>query len=285
MNAEVDWNKVIAQVFIDLAKSTVKTASGTLSSAIASLLHAFQKDLNPYLLSTLKRCSSVRTLLHRDQPVFLTSIYVKTYLKIGKRKIDDDYFIESLPKIENALIIGTAGSGKSFFLKYLFLALFELRRGKIPLFIELRQMNSMQTRDLILFMYHSVITPGGVITQDQFQQALKEGLFTIILDGFDEIEFDWRPDLEKQIFKLQESHPQNQFLISSRPDERFSAWHNFSIFHIQPMAKKEVLSLVRKIDYEQDVKKRFIKAIRSGMYEKRQLSFDTSFGNNDAAYL
>src|SRR5579863_3099784 len=34
------------------------------------------------------------------------------------------------------------------------------------------------------------------------------------------------------------------------------------------MAKKEVLSLVRKIDYEPDVKKRFTKAIRAGMYEK-----------------
>jgi predicted NACHT family NTPase len=268
MNSQVDWNQIIAQVFIDLTKSAAKNASNKFSSALTSILHSFQRDLNPYLVSTLKRNSTIRTLLHRDEPVPLSSIYVKTYLKHGKRKIDDLTFIQDLSKVENALIIGTAGSGKSIFLKYLFTALFEQRRSKVPLFIELRQMNSMQTRDLILFMYHSVVTPGGVITQDQFLQALREGLFTIILDGFDEVEFDWRPELEKQLFKVLESCPKNQFLITSRPDDRFSGWHNFSIFHIQPMSKKEVLSLIRKIDYEPDVKKRFTKAIRGGMYEK-----------------
>jgi hypothetical protein len=166
MSTEIDWNKVIAQVFVDLTKATLKGASAKVAGTLTSLLQAFQKDFEPYLMATLRKCSSVRTLLHRDEPVPLSDIYVKTHLKSSKRVFDDVAFIEALPEIPNTLIVGTAGSGKSIFLKYLFLALFERRRGKIPLFIELRQMNSLQSRNLISFMFHSVVTPGGILQRD-----------------------------------------------------------------------------------------------------------------------
>jgi hypothetical protein len=268
MSSDIDWNKVIAQVFVDLTKASLKGASGKVASTLSSLLQSFQKDFQPYLLSTLKRCSMVRTLLHREEPIELEKIYVKTFLKKGKSKLDDIRFINNLSSVDSVIITGTAGSGKSFFLKYLFISLFETRRSKIPVFVELRQMNSLQKRDLILFLYHSITSPGGVVSEAQFEQGLKNGLFTIILDGFDEIEFDWREDLEKQIFTFQEKYPKNQILISSRPDDRFQGWHSFIIFHVEPMAKKEVSSLIRKIDFDADVKKRFIKAMQKGMYDK-----------------
>ena len=147
------------------------------------------------------------------------------------------------------------------------MALFERRRGKIPIFIELRQMNSIKSHDLVAFIFESIVGPGGKLTREQFASGLKAGLFVLILDGFDEIDFDWKSDLEQQVFKLQSSYPKNWFLVSSRPDERFSGWHSFAIFEVQPMEKREVLALIRKVDYEKEVKQKFIKALNSGMYE------------------
>jgi hypothetical protein len=99
MSTEIDWNSIISQVFIDLTKSTIKGASAKFSATLTSLLDAFHKDFNPYLLSTLKKCSSVRTLLHRDEPIPLSNIYVKTYLKSAKRTYDDIKFIDSRPSL------------------------------------------------------------------------------------------------------------------------------------------------------------------------------------------
>ena len=66
MSTEINWNQVVAAVFVDLTKTVLKGASQKVSDAFLVLLAAIQKDFEPYLCATLKRCSSIRTLLHRE---------------------------------------------------------------------------------------------------------------------------------------------------------------------------------------------------------------------------
>lgn len=87
------------------------------------------------------------------------------------------------------VILGSAGSGKSMFMKFLFIALCQQPRRQVPLFIELRHLAAFTSRSLIAFMYHTVTLPGAVSTLDQFDKGLASGLFTLILDGFDEIDY------------------------------------------------------------------------------------------------
>ena len=69
-------------------------------------------------------------------------------------------------------------------------------------------------------MYHTVIFPGAVSTLDQFDKGLANGLFTVILDGFDEIDYADRKDVKKQIISLRDKYPNITIVVSSRDDER-----------------------------------------------------------------
>ncbi len=267
-SGSIDQDKIIAQVFADLAKSALKTTATALLNPIGKLIDAYNKDLQTYLKSTLTRCSQIKTLLHREEPVPLSSIYITTHFKCAEKKYDDHSLLEALPKLKSIVLVGSAGSGKSMFTKYLFTSLFEKSGGKIPLYIELRQMNAFHTKDLIAFMYHSIVAPGGVVTKEQFESGLKNGLFSIILDGFDEIDFDWREDLEKQILFLREKYPQIIVIVSSRFDERFTAWTSFYVFKVEPMSKDQVVSLIKKLNYDEDIKSKFIKTVEGGLYKK-----------------
>lgn len=264
----IDQDKIIAQVFADLAKTAIKATGEAVSAPLQKLIDAYKKDFRPYLGNTLTRCSYIKTLLHRDEPIPLSSVYVTTQFKCTEQEYDDYSFIDSLPQLKNIVIVGSAGSGKSMFTRYLFTALFEKSVGRIPIYIELRQMNSFKVKDLIAFIYHSIVTPGGIVTKDQFESGLKNGLFSFILDGFDEVDFDWRGDLETQILSSKEKYPKNIFIVSSRLDERFTAWTSFYVFKVQPMNKDNVVSLIKKLNYDEDIKNKFIKTIESGLYNK-----------------
>lgn len=269
---EISQEKIIAHFFIELTKLGVKATGAAFAAPMKKLLEAYQKDFTPYLESTLKRCSQVKTLLHRDEPTELASIYVTTKLKCAKKDYDDYTFLDAIPELKNVVVAGTGGSGKSMFLRFVYQSLFEKSGGRIPLFIELRQMNTFQTKDLIAFIYHSVVTPGGVVTFDQFETGLQNGLFAIIVDGFDEVDFDWRKEIEQQLFSLREKYPNNILIVSSRPDDRFDAWTSFFVFRIQPMNQKQVISLIKKLDYDKEIRQKFIKNIQAGLYA-RHISF------------
>jgi predicted NACHT family NTPase len=124
---------------------------------------------------------------------------------------------ELLMNVRSAVVEGTAGSGKSMFMRYLFLQLCKNPNGKLPLFVELRQLNSFQVKDLLAFVYHTILSPGAVLTRAQFDSSLKHGLFTIIFDGFDEIDFDQRKEIEQQILAMRERYPEVPIIMSSRP--------------------------------------------------------------------
>jgi hypothetical protein len=163
-----DQEKIVAQFFAELVKMTAKAAGSAFKYPIQALVDAYKKDFTKYLEQTLNRCSYVKTILNYDQPVPLSSIYVATKLLSNKKYYDDYKFLEQIFNIRNAVVVGTAGSGKSMFMRYVFISLFENSRGKIPLFIELRKMAQLHTKDIVAFMYHSIIEPGAVLTEKQF---------------------------------------------------------------------------------------------------------------------
>jgi len=154
------------------------------------------------------------------------------------------------------------------FMRYLYICLCEKGYGKIPLFIELRNLNSFSNKNLFSFIYYSIVSPGAVITEDQFHNGLESGVFSLILDGFDEIDFDLRKEVEKQILELRDKYPNALLIVSSRPDpdNRFETWSQFHIYHVEPMNRHQVIELIGKIDYDPSTKKKFLKAIEDSLY-------------------
>lgn len=266
----IDHEKIVTQVLTELAKAAFKGAGATIKNQIDKLISAYNKDFSAYLRSTLLRCSRVKTILNRDHPVSLLDIYVTTRLRCKDKEIDDTTMLEAIPAIKNIVVVGTAGSGKSMLMRYLYICLSEKSHGRIPLFIELRHMNALQLKDLVAFMYYSIATPGATLTQEQLDSGLKAGLFSIIFDGFDEIDFDLRSDIERQLLTLQVKYPENIYIVSSRPDDRFESWESFYIYRMNPMKQKEIVSLIKKLDYDKDTKNKFIKTLQDGLYNRHE---------------
>jgi predicted NACHT family NTPase len=188
--------------------------------------------------------------------------------------MSDDELIDELPRIKSLVIEGTGGCGKSMFMRYLYVALCEKPFGRVPLFVELRHLNALVTKDLLTYIYGSIILPGAKLTLQQFEDGLKAGAFSIVLDGFDEIDLDHRKSLEQQILNFRTKFPETILIVSSRPDpdNRFQSWTQFHVCRVQPMTQDQVIELIRNLDYDKATKVKFIKALKDGLY-KSQKSF------------
>jgi uncharacterized protein (DUF433 family) len=269
-NIDFDPNKIASEVFTSIIRETASSIKNYVKSPISKLIEAFKFSMEEYIKITLKKCSSIRTFLNRDEPVDIMQVYVQTTFKSGDNLYADEELIDNLPSVNQIVILGSAGCGKSMFMKYFFVRLCERPGRRVPLFIELRHLTGVHSKDLIAFMFHSVVVPGGVATEEQFKKGLESGLFTIILDGFDEVDFDERKTIEKEILSLRDRFPGLPIIVSSREDERFMSWGNFHLFHVMPLGKDQVIILIGKSKYDEDVKKKFVKALKDELFEKHQ---------------
>jgi predicted NACHT family NTPase len=251
-----------------------EAASKTLSAIFGGLSKfrdALRMNFASYLDSAIDRASHVKTLLHRDDRVSLRSIYVETFLKSGNKLVRDDKLTEVIRSATAVVVSGPAGSGKTMFIRYLFLQLIEGNLGVIPIFVELRGLNVPEYKgDLITFMHESITRPGAVVTRDQFRDCLRENMFILVLDGLDEVEHNRRPTVERQIAHLRETYPKLGIVVTSRPDERLRAWTDFKVYHIQPMKKAQVNKLISKLPYDRELRTRFINEVDKHLYRQHQ---------------
>jgi len=222
--------------------------------------------LNDFLQTTHQKCSTFKTILNSSKPISLTENYISITLECGNEKISDILLVEDLDNKRRIIVTGLAGSGKSMFMKYLTLARFNATLGKIPLFVELRNLNKLSSHNLLSFIRSSCTTAESNFTDEQFRIALKNGIFTLILDGFDEINFDIRDDIERQILDIGKNYPEVTVIVSSRPDPRFSSWAIFYVFEVQPLSLKQSIKLIQTLDYDSNIKKRFLNRVRSSLY-------------------
>src|SRR5690606_17274961 len=97
----------------------------------------------------------------------------------------------------------------------------------------------------------------------------------LILDGFDEVNIEYRDKLEQEILYLSNNYHEIRILISSRNNERFSSWDEFFQYKIEPLDKNKALSLINKLDYDRVVKNAFIDILDKKLYQSHH-----SFSSN-----
>lgn len=103
-------------------------------------------------------------------------------------------------------------------------------RGKLPIFLELRSLNSLTSKNL-LQLIHSHYKGESSMKFNDFLKALASGYFCPILDGFDEISPSDRADIESQILRIADEFPECPMIISGRSDSRFSSWERFTTYY------------------------------------------------------
>jgi hypothetical protein len=241
----------------NLATSYVQRKSKALSASEEEI----RTDLSDHFSNTFLKCTEIKTILSDKKAEKTLSLYVDQSFDVNGVEVDQYTLIEKIKKGCACVITGTGGGGKSMFMRYLWLSFFENSGGKIPFFLELRQLNLFTHPSISDFIYHSIIRGGSSISQANFSRALRANEFVLFFDGFDEISHDQRAKVEQMIISLRESNPGITLIVTSRPDERFGGWHQFEIYKVKPLKKPQVVELIQKAPYLEEYKLIFIRQI------------------------
>src|SRR5262249_31320793 len=148
------------------------------------------------------RCGRVKTLLHRVEPIDIEKAFVDPKFQIKKTQIEGRDFPEHLIKRRNVVVVGLGGAGKSIFLKMLFLSLCDHPFERIPIFIELRDLNQRDDKNLFEQIYNqwSELIPS--FTKEAMESGLRSGKFWLLFDALDEVDRTDRDAVSRQILEF-----------------------------------------------------------------------------------
>lgn len=244
---------------------------------ISSITRAqFEGAFSRYCKMTFLRCTHVRTLYSTQEPVNIEEIYVQPRFELRNvletrraKSISDVDLSFKFTKCERLIVKGNGGSGKTVFLKKLWLKRFNNPLGRLPILIELRRLNDMQTPD-IMTLCRSELQADIVFQETAFEKLCEMGSFEFILDGFDEITKTKRGNITSQILDIANRYPQCPILVSGRDDDRFMAWGPFKTYSVSPLSRAEAVELVNRIPFESKIKRDFADLIDEEYYNQHR---------------
>ena len=266
-------DKLVEQVGSIVAKNLDKLCSyiyGVGKDVVKERKIECGKAFNEYLLAAAKKMSRVKTILYRDSPVSLYSFYEPLTLRFRKAGVDTTD-VNNVLEVGNCILLtGTGGSGKSTLFKHLFLNAIE-RTDYIPILVELRELNDLNDEStLIDCVYRSLINLKFKLEQQYFIKALESGCFILFFDAFDELEESKRKNVQKQILALCDKYDNNRYVVSSRQLGEyltFVGWNRFINLSVEKLSKQQALSLIKKLDYNQDIKQKFLTEVENKLYQ------------------
>lgn len=268
METEFDMNKVTADVITQCIGEFFRNGKGFLNDSKDKVLVKLKVSYTAYMESTFAKYSKTKTFFIRNEPTYLYDFYVPAGLKSPGRKIKNASFDEIL-KINNCCIVcGTAGSGKSTLMRHLLLQCVAAK-NKVPVFIELKDINDFDG-DFVDLIRSVLVKDSARFSKVFIESAIKAGHFTFILDGYDEVNEKKRKKIRTEIQAMAKRCPDNNYIVSSRPDSEFGGWETFTVFKMLGLSLEQACLLVNKLPFSGEIKDKFVLDLRKGMFEKHE---------------
>lgn len=259
-----------AEAIAELTKAPIADIYNGLKNYSKIAYSKFFEDFSKYSNFMYRKCSIVRTLYSKTEPRYLDDVYVSTtFWRPGCPEVSNIDLEKEFSSGRRIIIKGNGGSGKTFFIKWLWLRRFAVENGKIPILVELRRLSDLATIDLLSFC-RLELQSEAVFGKGAFESLCAAGRFEFILDGFDEVAKEKRRLVEKQILELAEKYPDCSFLVSGREDDRFVGWGPFIVYDVAPMSLDQVKTLIGKVPFDVKVKKRFLENLSPNFYRQHQ---------------
>ncbi|WP_427875427.1 NACHT domain-containing protein [Flavobacterium sp. MMS24-S5] len=208
----------------------------------------FENKFTEYLNRSYEKFSILNILVFPNQQISTKAIYLP--LSISSTKDNKNFkidifkkeFIESYQRI---VISDTAGMGKSTLMKWIGLSIIE-QKISIPILIELKKLNN--THSILDEIFVQLDPIDKSFDKELILKFLELGEFTILLDGFDEIQYDYREHVIHDLKDFISKARKNWYILTSRPDSSLSSFGDFQMFHIKPLNIHESFELIKKYD-------------------------------------
>lgn len=242
---------------------------GKLSSLINKALDEFTEEIKQiinnnileYQAEEYKRNSQSKTIIHRTSPKNLSEFYQPLFLRQANAwrfsfsfDFDEPQFIptDSISTLLNKnlkqsfiTILGSAGSGKSTLIKYLFTDCIKTN-FKIPIKIELRYLNDYDD-SLIEYIKDKIFKINKLGENDRIiERLMSSGDFIFFLDGYDEIRSSKKSEIAKNIEELTKLFNKNYYILTSRPYsdiELLPMFHNYTVCEL---SNDEIIQFIQK---------------------------------------
>ena len=206
-------------------------------------LFLFNNGLSEYIDNFYDKYSKTKTFIYRDEKVNFYDIYFPVTLKSNTESISAITDLKVLFSNRKFItIIGSAGCGKSMFMKHIFLSAVN-QTYRIPLVIELRNLNDYQGN--ITEYINKIITRNKIANSEKFiERVLEEGNFLFLLYGYDEIYSYSKDKITTELEEFVDTYSKNTFVITSRPGSNAESLQRFDNFYVQPLNKKQINEFV-----------------------------------------
>jgi hypothetical protein len=264
----IDLNEVAAIFAKKFVDDVINSASSSMSDAFRKAQIALKAGFQSYIDASISRSSRVKTLLDTDHLVTLSDIYVPLTFRSSRKMYSDNELLLAIHENKLAIIAGTAGGGKSIFLRHLNISLVNEFSDAFPIYYELRSMDDGNNSSLLEAIYSSVAKHISVLTLDDFRHFVLSGRFTLLLDGFDEIDHDRRETFVASLKELVELNDKISIIITTRPTEFLTSIPEFVVYHVCPMNITQTVSLLKKLDYDPEIKELFIGQVTRSLFVK-----------------
>ena len=268
MNAELDPNRIVAEFLKQNLDALVDGAKGFFKGAANTLRLHLDRTYRQYLTTLLEKYSKAKSFLLRGEPVPLYQFYVPLDIKSKNKTISAPGICDVLDLANNTIIMGSAGCGKSMFVRHLLLDSL-LSKTRVPIFVELRQFN-MFDGDLFQLIIRSLTTHKFTIDAEYVRKAIEMGHFILFLDGYDEVAHERRQHVRNTIHEFAKLNDKNAVILTSRPDPELEGWQSFSLAQVAPLSLDQAYSLVEKLPFDDKLKTRFLTDLRADLFRKHQ---------------
>jgi len=265
---ELDVNQLVAAFLQANLDSLADAASAQVKAARTKIRSKLKRTYSTYLTRILDRYSKAKSFLIKREPTPLYDFFVPLDLSTDQRILTKPGVQEVAAVARTAIIAGTGGCGKSMLMRHMLVS--AIQTGcKVPVFIELRQLNASgePLRELLL----QTLTANGLDVDDAYLElALSAGHFCILLDGFDELERARRRRASRDIRSLAEKYPQNWLIVSSRPDSFLQGWTGFALLDVSPLDLERAVELVERLPFSGGIKASFVSALQDELFERHE---------------
>lgn len=238
--------------------------------AYAKLSSKFEGCFQGHVDATRARCSKMKNILYRDNAVDFLSQYENIEFSSEKLSFKDRDVLNLAITGERILISGTAGAGKTMFMRWSTLDLIDRMKnhGRVPMYLEMRYFQKEYVKQpLEKYIYDNTSSDKDSSSFQEFIEGLKSGIFIIMLDAIDEINPSYREDVIRNLMTFLQSYPDCGMVISSRFDDKLESIQDFKVLRTKPMNKNQIISVIIKLDYDNEVKSKLIDRLRNGLYE------------------
>ncbi len=277
---EINMNKVTAEVITELAKNAAKTVVSRLGKLYKDFTNKediyYRTAFEKYLLEAQKTVGVAKTILYGQIPHDLYTFFECIGIRNADGVIDTSDVNNILNNGHKLIITGTGGIGKSMLMKHCFMNAIA-NTNLIPILIELRGLNEYEKDNISLkkYIYDVLGNYGFKLEMEYFEYSLETGCYLILFDGYDEVKNSLSQTITDEITSFCNKYSDNYMIMSSRPLNEFVGWPDFIEYESMSLTKEQALSLVSKLDYDEDIKKKFCEQLDEELYDEYE-----SFASN-----